>query len=93
MIVNHPTFIDAVEIADRYGLKIFPVRLISTPKGLNKVPAHGGHGHLDATDDHAQLETWGRQYATDAIGVPCRPNDFDVVDDDAHHPRHEEDLH
>ena len=86
MIVNHPTFIDAVEIADRYGLKIFPVRLISTPKGLNKVPAHGGHGHLDATDEHVQLATWARQYATDAIGVPCRPNDFDVVDDDAHHP-------
>jgi len=86
VIVNHPTFADAPALAVRLGLKLFPVRLVSTTKGLNKVPAHGGHGHLDATDDPAQLETWARQHAADAIGVPCRANGFDVVDDDAHHP-------
>ena len=87
MIVKHPVFADAPALSRRYGgLKIFPVNLIPTTSGTDKVPVGGSHGHLDATDDPAQLARWARRYPNLAVGVNCAANRIDVVDDDEHHP-------
>lgn len=73
-----------------YGWKVFPAWEIAntTPDGVyhpkGKNPRNGAGGHLKATIDLAQLETWWKRWPNAYIGLPCTPNNFFAVDIDVH---------
>ena len=75
-IANHlpsPALSHALELAEEWGIPVFPVRVFpdpETPGKTKKQPYKGTHGHQDALTNAETIAGWWYTHPEAYVGVP-----------------------
>lgn len=68
-----PALSHALELAEEWGIPVFPVRVYPDPESpgkTKKIPYKGGHGHQDALTNAETIAGWWYAHPEAYVGVP-----------------------